>query len=151
MTCSRQSRSAAASAFLVACLGAVASAAGGESRIYTVATSSTWAAIACREQLFSRVCEIEKDYEDPGLLPSIVSVGDVLQYRNRRGQEVKFRVRAISLYVLDRDMDPSGSRLGITGKKGETLCALFDTASRERIARGYASRIMIKECRGAHV
>lgn len=150
MTCSRQARSAAALAFLVGCLGATASATGGESWISTVATSSAWAAIACREQLLSRVCEIEKDYEDAGLLPLIVSIGTVLHYRNRRGQEVEFTVRAISLYVFDRDADASGSPSGITGKKGETLCALFDTASRKRIARGYASRIMIKGCRDAH-
>jgi hypothetical protein len=100
--------------------------------------------------VLSRVCEIDKDYEDPGLLQPIVSVGDVVLYRNRQGQGVEFRVRAISLYVFDRDTDGSGSSLGMTGKKGETLCSLFDTASRKRIARGYASRIMIKGCRDVH-
>ena len=107
-------------------------------------------AFACHEHLLSRVCDIEKDFQDPGFLPLFVSVGDVLRYRNRRGQEVTFPVRAINLYVFDRDTDASGSRAGIAGNKGETLCSLFDTASRERIARGYASRIVIKGCRDAH-
>lgn len=116
MTCSRKVRRARALALLVACLGAVASPAGVESSISAVVTTSTWAAIACREQVLSRVCEIDKDYEDPGLLQPIVSVGDVVYYRNRRGQGVHVApcMRRVARGLVTQRpftvLDPAGCR-----------------------------------------
>jgi len=142
-------RQAALLAFLVGSLSLRAPAEGGESWISTISTSSMWAVLSCREHLLSRVCDVEKDFQDPGLLPLVVSIGDVLRYRNRRGEEVAFPVRAINLHVFDRDTEASASSAGVGGRKGETLCSLFDTASRQSIERGYASRVLIKQCRDA--
>jgi hypothetical protein len=114
--------------------------------VETVVTSASWAAYACQEHLLSRVCDLDKDYQDPGELPAVISVGDVIHYRNSRGQTVVFTVRAISFFVFDRDSKERGPSKWPSGRKGETLCSLFDTASKETIGRGYASRILIKEC-----
>src|SRR5262245_17146727 len=125
----------------------VSPAAGAHSEVSSVSTSSTWAAFFCRKQLLSRVCDLDKDYTDAGLSPSIVSVGDVVWYQNRHGSTVGFTVRAINLYVYERDRTGSGAWEKPGGKKGDALCFLFDTASKERITRSYASRIVIKDCR----
>ena len=114
--------------------------------VESIATSENWVAYACQEHLLSRVCDLDKDYQDPGVLPAVISVGDVVHYQNSRGQTMAFTVRAISYHVFDRDSKERGSSKWPTGKKGETLCSLFDTASKETIGRGYASRILIREC-----
>jgi len=131
-------------------MAAARPASAGESWVGSVSTSPVWAAYACHERLLTRVCDTDKRLEEPGELPPVVAVCDVLHYTSSRGQSVTFIVRAISLYVFDRDTDAAGSSTDRAGRKGETLCSLFDTASRERIARGYASRITIKGCRKAH-
>jgi len=114
--------------------------------VESIATSENWVAYACQEHLLSRVCDLDKDYPDPGVLPPVISVGDVIRYRNSRGQTVAFTVRAISFFVFDRDSKERGPSKWPSGKKGETLCSLFDTSSKETIGRGYASRILIREC-----
>jgi len=114
--------------------------------VESIATSENWVAYACQEHLLSRVCDLDKDYQDPGVLPAVISVGDVVHYQNSRGQTMAFTVRAISYHVFDRDSKEPGSSKWPSGKKGETLCSLFDTASKETIGRGYASRILIREC-----
>ena len=114
--------------------------------VESIATSENWVAYACQEHLLSRVCDLDKDYQDPGVLPAVISVGDVVHYQNSRGQTMAFTVRAISYHVFDRDSKERGASKWPSGKKGETLCSLFDTASKETIGRGYASRILIREC-----
>ena len=117
--------------------------------VEAIQTSERWSAYTCQERFLSRVCDLEKGYEDPGALPKVVSVGDVVRFQNTRGQEVAFTVRLIKFVVFERDADERRTAKGHTGKKGDTVCFLFDTASREGIARGYASRIVVRDCREA--
>ena len=126
------------------CLASVALAAA--TWVDAIHTSQRWAAYACEERLLSRVCDLDKDYEDPGTLAPQVSIGDVVRYQNRRGQDIAFTVRAIKFVIFERDADERRSAKGHAGKRGDTVCFLFDTASREGIARGYASRIVVKDC-----
>jgi len=132
--------------YLTSCAGMFAATSAAALWVDTVVTSAQWAAYACREHLLTRVCDLDKDYRDPGALPPVISVGDVIHYQNSRGHTVAFTVRAISFFVFDRDTKEPSSSKWPGGKKGETLCSLFDTASKETIGRGYASKILIKEC-----
>ena len=70
--------------------------------------AATWLNLTGVEDLWSRVCDLDKDYQDPGELPAVISVGDVIHYRNSRGQTVVFTVRAISFFVFDRDSKERG-------------------------------------------
>lgn len=130
-------------------LGLASGALAAASWVEAIQTSERWAAYTCQERFLSRVCDLEKSYEDPGTLPQIISVGDVVRYQNTHGQEVAFTVRLIKFVVLERDAHERRAAKEYTGKKGDTVCFLFDTASREGIARGYASRIVVRDCREA--
>src|SRR5262249_56240170 len=63
--------------------------------VESVATSENWAAYACQEHLLSRVCDLDKDYSDPGVLPTVISVGAVVPYRNSRTPTAPFTLRAL--------------------------------------------------------
>lgn len=116
--------------------------------VRSIATSQEWAAFPCRDYLITKVCGIEKDYSDPGSLPSIVSVGDTITYSNKKGERKEFVVRHISFFVFDKDVNTTYGGQHLRARKGDTSCFLYDTATRAATRDSeYPSKVIVKGCR----
>ena len=116
--------------------------------VSSIATSQEWAAFPCQPYLVTKLCAIEKDYSDPGLLPPTISVGDTIKYTNKKGEHKEFVVRHISLFVFDKDIDTTYGGQRLRAKKGDTSCFLYDATSRAATRdTEYPSKIIVKGCR----
>ena len=135
---------------MLAVLSAGMTAVSAEERwVSSIATSQEWAAFPCRSYLVTKLCAIEKDYSDPGLLPPTISVGDTVKYTNKKGEHKEFVVRHISFFVFDKDNDTTYGGQRLRAKKGDTSCFLYDAASRAATRdTEYPSKIIVKGCRG---
>ena len=138
----------------VLALGCIVAMAGGpaviaqESWVSSVRTSSQWASFPCTNLLITSVCSTDKDYSDPGSLPSLVSVGDTVAYTDQKARRKKFTVRHISYFVYDNDVDFTYGGQRLTARRGDTSCTLYDVLSRAATdASKYPSKIVIKQCR----
>jgi hypothetical protein len=93
------------------------------------------------------VCGTDKDYQDPGSLPSVVSVGDTITYSDKEGKRHRFVVRHINFFVFEKDVDFNSGGKRLAAKKGETSCMLYDATSRAGTRdTEYPSKIVIKDC-----
>ncbi len=98
----------------------------------SISTSSSWAVFRCKDYLIVKRCGADKDYSDPGVLPSIISVGDTITYKNARDENRTFVVRHIRFFVYEHDVH---YRLNVGqtawARKGDTTCTLYDTVDRD--------------------
>lgn len=128
---------------IVAALMATTASAG-ERWVSAVTTTAVWGSFPCTDYWITNVCGTDKGYGDPGSLPSSVKVGDTLRYTNKKGQPVEFRVRSISFFVYDKDLDTTWGGQRLTAKKGDTNCFLYNIPARSNT--DYASKIAITGC-----
>ena len=87
------------------------------------------------------VCRTYKNYTDPGSLPTIISVGDIIQYKDRKGESHDFHVKAINFFLYKEDVDFTYGEQKYTARKGDTICSLYDSV------KAHQSKIVIKGCR----
>jgi hypothetical protein len=114
----------------------------------SITTSSQWAVFPCKDYWITNSCWTDKDYSDPGSLPSTVSVGDTVTYVDRDSKQKQFVVRHIEFVEFDKDMDFSYGGKRYTAKKGETICNLYDAKDRSATRNTeYPSKIVVKNCR----
>ena len=119
-----------------------------EAWVTSIGTSSKWAAFACKDYWVTKVCRTDKDYSNPGSLPSIVSVGDTISYSDIDDKRKQFVVRYINFFVFEKDVDSNSGGKRLTARKGETSCMLYDAMSRAATRdTEYPSKIVIKDCR----
>ena len=113
--------------------------------VQSVKTSPTWEFFPCTDYLITAVCEITKDFSDPGLLPSTISVGDIIKFKDGEGKSQQFHVKAINFFVFDEDVDVTYGGERYTARKGETNCSIYDS-TKALISEDYLSKIVIKDC-----
>ena len=118
-----------------------------ESWVTSITTSSSWAVFPCKNYSVTNVCGTDKDYDDPGTLPSIVSAGDTVTYSDKEGKRKQFVVRHIRIFVFEKDLNFTSGGKRYAAKKGETTCSLYDTTSRSGTRdTEYPSKIVINGC-----
>jgi hypothetical protein len=133
-------------AVLIALAGVVAApVSAGERWVSAVTKTEVWGAFPCTDYWITNVCGTDKTYDDPGSLPPTIRVGDTLQYTNKKGKLIVFRVRSINFFVYDKDVDTTWGGKRLTAKKGDTSCYLYDIPARSNT--DYASKIAIPGCR----
>ena len=115
--------------------------------VTSIMTSDQWAYSHCTDYWITVACGMAKDYSDPGLLPRVVSVGDVVKFRDRTGKLIEYTVRHINFFVFDKDVNtPWGS-----AKKGDTTCTLYTVRFRADTSDSkYPSRLIVNGCQLAH-
>jgi hypothetical protein len=116
-----------------------------EKWVAAVRTSSEWSAFPCTDYWITVVCEIVKDFKDPGSLPPVVTVGDAIQYRDRNGRAHVFAVKAIKFYRFDDDLDFTSGGERHIAHKGDTQCFLYDSEKARR-NEDYQSKLIVKGC-----
>jgi hypothetical protein len=67
-----------------------------------------------------------------------------IHYTNAKGQPVAFRVRSISFFVYDKNLDATWGGQRFTAKKGDTSCFIYSSAARSNM--DYASKITTRGC-----
>lgn len=119
-----------------------------ENWVSSIHSGSAWAVFPCTNYWITKVCGTDKAYEDPGVLPEKISIGDTVEYSDARGKKKRFVVRHIRFFVYDQDVNTTiGGKRTFT-KKGETSCTLYDVVAREATDEmEYPSKIVIKGCR----
>lgn len=117
-----------------------------EKWVQSIETSTNWAVFPCTNYLITVACGIEKDFSDPGSLPQTISVGDTIQYKDKKGKMHDFHVKAINYFMYEKDVDFVYGGQRYTAKKGETMCNLYNS-KKARISEDYLSKIVIKDCR----
>ena len=120
-----------------------------EKWVQSVKTSPTWEYFPCTDYWITAVCKITKDFSDPGLLPSTISVGDIIKFKDREGKSQEFHVKAINFFVVDEDVDFTYGGERFTARKGETICSIYDS-KKALISEDYLSKIVIKDCHLIH-
>lgn len=115
--------------------------------VNSIITSDEWKAFPCEDYYITNVCWTSKDFNDPGYLPKIISIGDTIRYTDKEGKERTFIVRHIEIYVFEKDVETTLSGKKYTAKKGDTQCTLYDVRSRRKTHDSYSpSRIIINNC-----
>lgn len=123
----------------------------GEQWVRAIRSSTSWAVFPCKHYIITDVCGTDKDYNDPGRLPPIISVGDTIRYISKDGKRKSFTVRHINFFVYDEAVDFKWEGKRYTAKKGETSCTLYDVADRSKTRETeYPSKIIITNCRQIH-
>lgn len=126
----------------------VAPASADERWVNSINTAKEWAVFPCRSYLVTNVCGTDKDYSDPGSLPSTISIGDTVTYTNKKGERKEFVVRHINFFVYDKDVDTTYGGQRLTARKGDTTCSLYDAKIRAATRdTEYPSKIVVKGCR----
>ena len=116
--------------------------------VESIQTSDRWSSFPCEHYLVTDVCGVDKDFDDPGSLPSTISVGDVVSYSNAEGEAKEFTVRHISYFRHEKDVDSTYGGERLTAKKGDTSCFLYDAATRSATRPNeYPSKLIVKGCR----
>ncbi len=119
----------------------------GESWVSSIRTSPQWAVFPCKDYWITNVCGTDKDYTDPGALPSVVSVGDTITYADKSGGQQQFVVRHISYFVFGKDVEFTYGGERLTSKKGDTTCTLYDVKTRSATREtNYPSKVVVKDC-----
>lgn len=111
-----------------------------------------WRADECSDYLVTSVCSAKKEFDEPGELPEVIRVGDMITHTNKRGKQFTFTVRNISVFTHSKDIDTVYGKERLTAKKGDTICTLYDEGSRSTIAKNegsWLSRIVVKNCQVA--
>ena len=117
----------------------------GEAWVNAIQTSSLWSAFPCKDYWITVVCGITKDFSDPGMLPPIIKVGDTIQFTDKEGKVHDFEVKAINIFVYEKDIDTTWGGQRLIAKKGETSCFLYDSEKAFE-SQDYLSKIVIKGC-----
>jgi hypothetical protein len=139
--------STASTIFVLALAGALPAVAG-EQWVDSIHSSHEWAVFPCTDYWITNVCGTDKDYSDPGTLPTVISVGDTISYAAKDGKTKQFVVRHINFFVYDKDVDFTYGGERFTAKKGDTACSLYDATSRAATRdTEYPSKIVVKGCR----
>ena len=114
-----------------------------EAWVSSIVSSDEWEYFPCTDYWITHVCGIVKDFSDPGKLPQVISVGDVVTFNEKNGKLVQYTVRHINFFVFDNDVNsPWGS-----AKKGDTICTLFTVWFRTGTKdSNYPSRLIVKGC-----
>ncbi len=112
----------------------------------SIETTTNWAAFPCKNYFITVVCRTYKNYTDPGSLPTIISVGDIIQYKDRKGESHDFHVKAINFFLYKEDVDVTYGEQKYTARKGDTTCSLYDSVKAHQ-SQDYLSKIVIKGCR----
>jgi len=116
-----------------------------EKWVKSIEATDKWAASTCTDYLVTVACGTVKDYSDPVSLPAIISVGDSINYKDKKGKSRKFHVKAIKFFVYDKDVDFMWAGERYTARKGERICSLYDSP-KAKISPDYISTIFIKGC-----
>jgi hypothetical protein len=121
---------------------------GSEQWVTSISTSHEWAVFQCKDRWITTVCGTDKDYLDPGALPSVISVGDTIGYTDRQNELKQFVVRQISFFVYEKDVDFTYGSKRLTARKGDTTCTLYEVKNRaDTAATKYPPRIVVRQCR----
>jgi hypothetical protein len=121
----------------------------GEERwVTSIHSSPEWSVFPCKNSLMTTVCGKDKDYDDPGLLPPIISVGDRISYTNSSGEHKEFVVRHISILTYDKDVDYTFDGRRFIARKGDSTCILYDAKSRSAtLDTRNPSKVVVRGCR----
>jgi hypothetical protein len=93
-----------------------------------------------------------KEFDDPGELPAVIRVGDVIARTTKEGKQFTFTVRNISVFTFSKNIDADYGGERITAKKGDTICNAYDERSRSKIVKtegAWLSKIVVKNCQEA--
>jgi hypothetical protein len=113
--------------------------------VSAIQTTGVWGVFACTDYFVTGECSTDKGFDDPGSLPLTIRVGETVRYTNKKGQPVDFRVRSISYFVYEKDLDSTWDGNRYTAKKGDTSCFLYDVPAPSNTH--YTSKIAIRGCR----
>jgi hypothetical protein len=116
-----------------------------------VAKDRPWRVQICTDYWITAACggKSGKGFDDPGTLPAVIHVGDMIKYTDMEGKERTFTVRNISVFTYEKDIDTVYQGQRLTTRKGDTSCILYEERSRRTISAddgAYLSTIAVKGC-----